>query len=114
MNDQFHIININKIIKRSSKSINLNIIKEDNNTNNPNFFKKVNVSKKYVQRDSYKKRLDIDESFTRGGGKNNDDINNRINSFLDFSMLNNKEDEKFGTMKASVWDLSAINDDKKD
>ena len=114
MNDQFHIININKIIKRNSKSINLNIIKEDNNTNNPNFFKKVNVSKKYVQRDSYKKRLDADESFTRGGGKNNDDINNRINSFLDFSMLNNKEDEKFGTMKVSVWDLSAINDDKKD
>ena len=117
MSDQFHLVNINKRIRRNSKSVNVNIIKEDNNntTSNNNFYKKVNVLKKNAQRGSGQKRLDTDESFTRGGGKNNDDINSRINSFLDFSMLNNKEDEnnisryKFGSIKISINDISAIN-----
>ena len=112
MSDQFHLVNINKRIRRNSKSVNVNIIKEDNNNN---FYKKVNVLKKNAQRGSSQKRLDTDESFTRGGGKNIDDINSRINSFLDFSMLNNKEDEnnisrdKFGSIKISINDISAIN-----
>ena len=39
----------------------------------------------------------------------------RMNSFLDLSVINNKEDEnnisinKFDVMKSSIWDVSAIN-----
>ena len=113
MNDQFHLFNINKLIKKSNKSINLNIGKQDDKINN-NFYKQIKVGKRNTKRDSDKIRIDTDESFNKGG-KNNDDINNRINSFLDFSMLNNKEDENniskenFGMIKNSIWDLSAIN-----
>ena len=113
MNDQFHLFNINKLIKKSNKSINLNIGKQDDKNSN-NFYKQIKVGKRNTKRDSDKIRIDTDESFNKGG-KNNDDINNRINSFLDFSMLNNKEDENniskenFGMIKNSIWDLSAIN-----
>ena len=113
MNDQFHLFNINKLIKKSNKSINLNIGKQEDKINN-NFYKQIKVGKRNTKRDSDKIRIDTDESFNKGG-KNNDDINNRINSFLDFSMLNNKEDENniskenFGMIKNSIWDLSAIN-----
>jgi hypothetical protein len=115
MKDEFHLFNLNKLIKKnSSKSINLNIGNEEDIKNNAKFFKKVNVTKKKVERDTGKKRPDKDDSFLDRGGKNNDDINNRLNSFLDFSVLNNKEEEniskeKFGTLKNSIWDVSAIN-----
>ena len=115
MNNEFHIFNINKLIRRNSKITNINIGKaEDIKNNNAKFFKKVNVTKKNIDRDIGKKRSGKDDSFFDREGKNNDDINNRINSFLDFSVLNNKEEEniskeKFGTIKNSIWDLSAIN-----
>ena len=123
MNGQFHLFEINRIIRRNSKSVNLQIgeleeKKKNNNNindnNSKNFFKKINVKKKAIDRDSERKRIDNNDSFNIGK-INDDDINNRINSFLDFSMLNNKDDEnniskeKFGMLKSSIWDLSAIN-----
>ena len=116
MNQQFHLFNINKIIKKSNKSINLilNTGKEESKKNNNNFFKKISVTKKNNERNSGNKYLDTEESINNRG-INNDDINNRINSFLDFSVLNNKEDEnniskeRFGILKSSIWDVSAIN-----
>ena len=114
MNQQFHLFNINKIIKKSNKSLNIYVGKKEENKINNNFFKKINVSKKNNERNSGKNRLDTEESINNRG-KNNDDINNKINSFLDFSVLNNKEDdnniskEKFGIIKSSIWDVSAIN-----
>ncbi len=114
MNQKFHLFNINKLIKKSNKSINLNIGKEKDNKNNDKMFRKVSIKKKNIERDSGKKRLDIDDDLNNIS-KNIDDINNRINSFLDFSVLNNKEDEnniskeKFGMLKSSIWDVSAIN-----
>ena len=132
MNEQFHLFDINKLIKKNSESVNLNIgkeednknkIKSNNNNNNNNiknnnnnqFFKKINVKKKNVERDLGKNKFDKDESLNNTGKFGDDDYNNRLNSFLDFSVLNNKEDEvniskeKFGTIKNSIWDLSAIN-----
>jgi chromosome segregation ATPase len=115
MNQQFHLFNINKIIKKSNKSLNIYVGKKEENKINNNYFKKINVSKKNNERNSGKNRLDTEESINNRG-KYNDDINNRINSFLDFSVLNNKEDEnniskeKFGIIKSSIWDVSAIND----
>ena len=114
MNQKFHLFNINKLIKKSNKSINLNIGKEKDNKNNDKMFRKVSIKKKNIERDSGKKRLDIDDDLNNIS-KNIDDINNRINSFLDFSVLNNKEDEnniskeKFGMIKNSNWDVSIIN-----
>ena len=114
MNQQFHLFNINKIIKKSNKSLNIYVGKKEENKINNNFFKKINVSKKNNERNSGKNRLDTEESINNRG-KNNDNINNKINSFLDFSVLNNKEDdnniskEKFGIIKSSIWDVSAIN-----
>ena len=118
MNQQFHLFNFNKLIKKINKSININtnnIGKEEENkiNNNNKFYKKVNVIKKNNERDTKQKRLDTEDSFLRPG-KNNDDINNRLNSFLDISVLNNKEEEnlsreKFGILKSSIWDVSAIN-----
>ena len=131
MNEQFHLFDINKLIKKNSQSINLNIGKEEdnknkiksNNNNNNNikkndnnqFFKKINVKKKNVDRDTSKNKFDIDESLNNTGKFGDDDYNNRLNSFLDLSVLNNKEDElniskeKFGAVRNSIWDLSAIN-----
>ena len=132
MNEQFHLFDINKLIKKNTESVNLNIgkeednknkIKSNNNNNNNNiknnnnnqFFKKINVKKKNVERDLGKNKLDKDESLNNTGKFGDDDYNNRLNSFLDFSVLNNKEDEvniskeKFGTIRNSIWDLSAIN-----
>ena len=114
MNQQFHLFNINKLIKKSNKSINIYSGKEEENKNNNNYFKKVNVSKRNNKRNSGKKILDTEDSFINRG-KYNDDINNKINSFLDFSVLNNKEDEiniskeRSGILKNSIWDVSAIN-----
>ena len=116
MNQQFHLFNINKLIKKSNKSINLivNTGKEESKKNNNNFFKKISVNKKNNERNSGNKYLDTEESINNRG-INNDDINNRINSFLDFSVLNNKDDEnniskeRFGILKSSIWDVSAIN-----
>ena len=116
MNQQFHLFNINKLIKKSNKSINLilNTGKEESKKNNNNFFKKISVTKKNNERNSGNKYLDTEESINNRG-INNDDINNKINSFLDFSVLNNKEDEnniskeRFGILKSSIWDVSAIN-----
>ena len=130
MNEKFHLFDINKLIKKNTQSINLNIGKEEenknkiksnnNNNNNKNnnnnqFFKKINVKKKNVERDLDKNKFDIDDSLNNTGKFGDDDFNNRLNSFLDFSVLNNKEDEvniskeKFGTIRNSIWDLSAIN-----
>ena len=128
MNEQFHLFDINKLIKKNSESVNLNIGKEEDNknkiksnnnniknNNNNQFFKKINVKKKNVERDLGKNKFDKDESLNNTGKFGDDDYNNRLNSFLDFSVLNNKEDEvniskeKFGTIKNSIWDLSAIN-----
>ena len=132
MNEKFHLFDINKLIKKNTQSINLNIgkeeenknkIKSNNNNNNNNiknnnnnqFFKKINVKKKNVERDLGKNKFDKDESLNNTGKFGDDDYNNRLNSFLDFSVLNNKEDEvniskeKFGTIRNSIWDLSAIN-----
>jgi len=121
MNQQFHLFKFNKLIKKINKSININANanannigkEEENKFNNNKFYKKVNVIKKNNERDSRQKRLDTEDSFLRPG-KNNDDVNNRLNSFLDFSVLNNKEEEnlskeKFGILKSSIWDVSAIN-----
>ena len=114
MNQEFHLFNINKLIKKSNKSINLNIGNEKDNKNNDKMFRKLDIKKKNFERDSWKKKLDVDNDFNNIG-KNIDDMNNRINSFLDFSVLNNKEDEnniskeKFGMLKSSIWDVSAIN-----
>ena len=128
MNEQFHLFDINKLIKKNSESVNLNIGKEEDNknkiksnnnniknNNNNQFFKKINVKKKNVERDLGKNKFDKDESLNNTGKFGDDDYNNRLNSFLDFSVLNNKEDEvniskeKFGTIRNSIWDLSAIN-----
>ena len=114
MNQKFHLFNINKLIKKSNKSINLNVGNEKDNKNNEKIFRKVSIKKKNIERDSWKKKLDVDNDFNNIG-KNIDEMNNRINSFLDFSVLNNKEDEnniskeKFGMLKSSIWDVSAIN-----
>ncbi len=115
MNEQFHIFNLNKLIKKNNnKSINVNINKEEDAKNSPNVFKKISVTKKINERNSKKKSFDKEESLNNRT-KNNDDKNIRINSFLDFSMLNNKDDEnniskeKFGMLKSSIWDVSAIN-----
>ena len=73
-----------------------------------------NMKKKDIERDSERKKIDNNDNI-KTGKLNDDEINNRINSFLDFSVLNNKEDEinvskeKFGIIKNSIWDLSAIN-----
>ena len=70
------------------------------------------MSKRNNKRNSGKKILDTEDSFINRG-KYNDDI--KINSFLDFSVLNNKEDEiniskeRSGILKNSIWDVSAIN-----
>ena len=132
MNEKFHLFDINKLIKKNTQSINLNIGKaeenknkiksnnnnnnnKNNNNNNNQFFKKINVKKKNVERDLDKNKFDIDDSLNNTGKFGDDDFNNRLNSFLDFSVLNNKEDEvniskeKFGTIRNSIWDLSAIN-----
>ena len=91
MNSEFHLFDINKIIKKNNQSINFNL------DNKKAFYKKING----------KRNISIKES-TR---KDND----KMNSFLDISVLNNKEDEnniskdKFGIMKSSIWDVSAIN-----
>ena len=112
------MFNINKLIKKNNKSINLNIGKESDNKNNVKFFKKVSIQKKNIERDSGKKRLPTEEDFNNLG-----DMNSRLNSFLDFSVLNNKEEEniskeKFGIIKNSIWDVSVIKDvsyiEKKD
>ena len=91
MNSQFHLFDINKIIK---KSHNINI----NSDNKKQTYKKI-IPKKSSNDLKESKRNDFD----------------RMNSFLDISIINNKEDEnniskdKFGIMKTSVWDVSAIN-----
>jgi hypothetical protein len=93
MNSQFHLFDINKMIKKNSHNININ---SDN--------KKTTYNKKIIPK---KSSNDLKES------KRNDF--DRMNSFLDISIINNKEDEnniskdKFGIMKTSVWDVSAIN-----
>ena len=88
MNSEFHLFEINNIIK---KSINLNM------DNKKGFYKKINAKKNSVIKESIRKDVD------------------RMNSFLDISVLNNKEDDnnfskdKFDIMKSSIWDVSAIN-----
>ena len=90
MSSEFHLIDINKIIKKN-QSINLNM----------------DTKKSLNKRLSSKKSTNIKESVRKD--------NDRMNSFLDISIINNKEDEnniskdKFDIMKSSIWDVSAIN-----
>ena len=55
MNQQFHLFNFNKLIKKINKSININANnigkEEENKINNNKFYKKVNVIKKNNERD---------------------------------------------------------------
>ena len=68
-----------------------------------NAFEKMNSNKKI----NIKRNSNIKESTRKDF--------DRMNSFLDLSVINNKEDEnnisnnKFDVMKSSIWDVSAIN-----
>ena len=85
MNEEFHLFDIKKMIKKNSQSIN------------------INLDQKKVKIKETKKK------------ENNDDFRNGLTSFLDVSIINNKEDENniskgnFNIMKSSIWDISAIN-----
>ena len=85
MNEEFNLFDIKKMIKKNSQSIN------------------INLDQKKVKIKETKKK------------ENNDDFRNGLTSFLDVSIINNKEDENniskgnFDIMKNSIWDISAIN-----
>ena len=100
---------MNKLVKKINKSINTNINsigKEEENKINNKFYKKVSITKKNNERDTRQKRLDTEDSFLRPG-QNNDDLNNRINSFLDFSVLNHHVLDPFTGFPADTG-LSAV------
>ena len=90
MNSEFHLFDINKIIKKNNQSINLNM------DNKKATYKKLNPKRINNIKES---RKEVD----------------KMNSFLDLSVINNKEDEnnisinKSDVMKNSIWDVSAIN-----
>ena len=117
LNIHLNCRNINQLIKKSNKSINIINNKEENIKDDINvIFKKIDIAKKkIIDRNSGRNQIEAEESLNKRT-KNNDDLNNRLNSFLDFSVLNNKEEEnlsreKFGVIKNSIWDVSAINGD---
>ena len=90
MNSEFHSFDINKIIKKNNQSINLNI------DSKKGIYKAINP-KRNNNKESTRKEVD------------------KMNSFLDLSVINNKDDEnnisnnKFDVLKSSIWDVSAIN-----
>ena len=120
IDEQFHLFDLDKLIKKNN---NKNVNKEEdenkknkdkNNNNNNMFFKKIDVKKQSDNRNNGRNKSKL-------GGKlsikeTNDEFNSRMNSYIDFSMLNNNDDEiniskdKFGMMKNSFCDISAIND----
>ena len=117
LNIHLNCRNINQMIKKNNKSINIINNKEENIKDDKNvIFKKIDIAKKKInERNSGRNQIEAEESLNKRA-KNNDDLNNRLNSFLDFSVLNNKEEEnlsreKFGIIKSSIWDVSAINGD---
>ena len=91
MNSEFHLFDINKLIKKNNQNISINM------DNRKGSNKKINIKRKSNIKESTRKDFD------------------RMNSFLDLSVINNKEDEnnisnnKFDVMKSSIWDVSAIN-----
>ena len=90
MNSEFHLFDINKIIKKNSLSQSINL----NADNKKFYYKKINPKKNSNIKESTRKEVD------------------KMNSFLDISVLNNKEDENNisnNIMKTSIWDISAIN-----
>ena len=90
MNSEFHLFDINKIIKKNSLSQSINL----NADNKKLSYKKINPKKNSNIKESTRKDVD------------------KMNSFLDISVLNNKEDENNisnNIMKTSIWDISAIN-----
>ena len=90
MNSEFHLFDINKIIKKNSLSQSINL----NADNKKPSYKKINPKKNSNIKESTRKDVD------------------KMNSFLDISVLNNKEDENNisnNIMKTSIWDISAIN-----
>ncbi len=117
LNIHLNCRNINQLIKKSNKSINIINNNEENIKDDKNvIFKKIDIAKKKInERNSGRNQIEAEESLNKRAN-NNDDLNNRLNSFLDFSVLNNKEEEnlsreKFGVIKSSIWDVSAINGD---
>ena len=92
MNSEFHLFDINKLIKKNNQNISINM------DNRKGSNKKINIKRNSNIKESTRKDFD------------------RMNSFLDLSVINNKEDEnnisnnKFDIMKSSIWgDVSAIN-----
>ena len=91
MNSEFHLFDINKLIKKNNQNISINM------DNRKGSNKKINIKRNSNIKESTRKDFD------------------RMNSFLDLSVINNKEDEnnisnnKFDVMKSSIWDVSAIN-----
>ena len=91
MNSEFHSFDINKIIKKNNQSINLNI------DSKKGIYKAINPKRNNNVREPTRKEVD------------------KMNSFLDLSVINNKDDEnnisnnKFDVLKSSIWDVSAIN-----
>ena len=90
MNSEFHLFDINKIIKKNSLSQSINL----NADNKKLSYKKINPKRSSNIKESIRKDAD------------------RMNSFLDISVLNYKEDENNisnNVMKSGIWDISAIN-----
>ena len=91
MNSEFHLFDINKLIKKNNQNVSINM------DNRKGSNKKINIKRNSNIKESTRKDFD------------------RMNSFLDLSVINNKEDEnnisnnKFDVMKSSIWDVSAIN-----
>ena len=119
IDEQFRLFDLNKLIKKSNNNENINIKEEENKNSkdkdkdNNIFFKKIDVKKKVDNRNIGRNKSKIEEKLSTK--EYNDDFNNRMNSYIDFSMLNNDDEnniskEKFGIMKNSFCDISAIND----
>ena len=95
MNQQFHLFNFNKLIKKINKSININANtntnnigkEEENKINNNKFYKKVNVIKKNNERDARQKRLDTEDSFLRPGKYNEYIINQKLVFYQNIMMI---------------------------
>ena len=120
MNSKINILKsaYEKITATSFGKKNMNLSKKNVKVRNV-AFKKLNPGKLCDKRNKNEVRIDTEES-VNNRAKNNDDANNRLNSFLDFStLLNNKNDD--GKMddiskdggdvltKSNLWDISAIN-----
>jgi len=119
INKQFRLFDLDKLIKKSNDNKNININEEENKNSNDKdrdnniFFKKIDVKKKTENRNIGRNKSKLEGKLSTK--EYNDDFNNRMNSYIDFSMLNNEDEnniskDKFGMMKNSFCDISAIND----